>query len=156
MSGKLGTPIGRNEDAAAVLTPTTIRDSRWSFLALVALALVAALGLWRVATPQACAAADADSTERNVRDRGGNTPTPMDQGGSKADIAITQEIRKAVVAKDDFSTNAKNVKIITVDGVVTLRGPVKTSNEKTTIANIAQQTAGVKRVDDQIEIESNP
>ena len=156
MSRQLDAPKGRTEDAAAASTRTTIKESRWSFLALAALAMAAPLGLWRMATPQACAAADADSTERNVRDRGGNTPTPMDQGSSKADVAITQEIRKAVVAKDDFSTNAKNVKIITVDGVVTLRGPVKTSNEKTTIASIAQQTAGVKRVDDQIEIESNP
>src|SRR5262249_61662063 len=100
------------EAAPSPRTPP-IAGSRWSLLALAALAMVAVLGLWRIATPQACAAADADSTERNVRDRGGNTPTPMDQGGSKADVAITQEIRKAVVAKDDFSTTAKNVTIIT-------------------------------------------
>jgi osmotically-inducible protein OsmY len=48
------------------------------------------------------------------------------------------------------------VKIITIDGVVTLRGPVKNENEKTTVASIARKASGVKRVDDQIEVERNP
>ena len=50
--------------------------------------------------------------------------------------------------------NAKNVKIITVDGVVTLRGPVKSAAEKAKLASVSKQTAGVKRVDDQLEIEA--
>jgi len=99
---------------------------------------------------------DADDTERNVRDRKDTTLTPMDQGGSESDRTITQEIRRAVVAQDGFSTNAKNVKIITVDGVVTLRGPVKTADEKATIASLAGRTAGAKRVDNQLELERNP
>jgi len=99
---------------------------------------------------------DADDTERNVRDRKDTTLTPMDQGGSESDRTITQEIRRAVVAQDRFSTNAKNVKIITVDGVVTLRGPVKTADEKATIATLAGRTAGAKRVDNQLELERNP
>ena len=99
---------------------------------------------------------DADDTERNERDRKDTTLTPMDQGGSEGDRTITQEIRRAVVAQDGLSTNAKNVKIITVDGVVTLRGPVKTADEKATIATLAGRTAGVKRVDNQLEVERNP
>ena len=98
---------------------------------------------------------DADNTKRNERDADGNTLTPMDQGSSEADMTITQQIRKAVVDSEKLSTNAKNVKIITQDGVVTLRGPVKTSEEKATIASVAQKTGGVKRVDNQIEIEHN-
>lgn len=98
---------------------------------------------------------DADNTERNVEDRDEDTLTPMDQGGSKADRDITQTIRKAVVARDDLSTNAKNVKIITRDGVVTLRGPVKNADEKKIVAKIAAKAAGAKSVDDQLEIESN-
>jgi len=99
---------------------------------------------------------DADDTERNVRDRKDTTLTPTDQGGSESDRTITQEIRRAVMAQDGFSTNAKNVKIITVDGVVTLRGPVKTADEKATIATLAGRTAGAKRVDNQLELERNP
>jgi hyperosmotically inducible protein len=123
----------------------------WSLLAATAIALTP-VGFWRVVAPAPSAAADADNSGRNVRDRGDATLTPMDQGGSEADRTITQEICKAVVAKNDFSTDAKNVKIITVDGVVTLRGPVKNANERSGIATIAEQTAGVKRVDNQLEI----
>jgi hyperosmotically inducible periplasmic protein len=99
---------------------------------------------------------DADDTGRNVRDRDDRTLTPMDQGGSEGDRTITQNIRKQVTDHDELSTNAKNVKIITVDGVVTLRGPVKNENEKTTIAGIARKAPGVKRVEDQTEVERNP
>jgi len=99
---------------------------------------------------------DADDTGRNVRDRDSKTVTPMDQGSSEGDRTITQEIRKQVVDHDELSTNAKNVKIVTIDGVVTLRGPVKSPQEKTTIASIARKAQGVKRVDDQIEVERNP
>jgi osmotically-inducible protein OsmY len=98
---------------------------------------------------------DADNTGRNARDAEGNTLTPMDQGESEADRTITQQIRKSVVDNDSLSTNAKNVKIITQNGVVTLRGPVKSPEEKAAIANAAQKAAGVKRVDNQLEIETN-
>ena len=107
------------------------------------------------ADTKAAAGHDADNTGRNARDADGNTLTPMDQGASKADRTITQQIRKAVVDHDQLSTNAKNVKIITNDGVVTLRGPVKSEAEKSTIASVAQKTGGVKRVDNQLEIERN-
>ena len=68
-----------------------------------------------------------DNTARNVRDRDGTTLTPGDQSESKADLALTQRIRQAIVADDSLSTTAHNVKIITSDGVVTLRGPVQRS-----------------------------
>ena len=98
---------------------------------------------------------DADDTARNVRDRGDKTLTPMDQGGSAADRDISAAVRKAVVEDAALSTNAHNVKIITVDGVVTLRGPVKSAAEKASIVAKAQKTSGVKRVDNQLEIETN-
>jgi len=94
----------------------------------------------------------ADNTERNVRDRGDKTLTPMDQGGSAADRDVTAAIRKAIVDNDELSTNAQNVKIVTVAGVVTLRGPVETPAEKAAIAATAEKTTGVKRVDNQLEI----
>jgi osmotically-inducible protein OsmY len=96
---------------------------------------------------------DADNTGKNVRDRGDDTLTPTDQGGSAADRDVTAKIRKAIVDDDNLSTNAQNVKIITRDGAVTLRGPVKSAAEKDAVAAKAQQVAGVKRVDNQLEIE---
>jgi hyperosmotically inducible periplasmic protein len=95
-----------------------------------------------------------DNTGRNVRDRGGETKTPDDQSESEADRTITQNIRKALTADDSLSTNAKNVKIITNDGVVTLRGPVNSQKEKAEIEAKAKQVAGVKNVDNQLEVAS--
>jgi osmotically-inducible protein OsmY len=102
--------------------------------------------------PSQTAAVPADNTGRNERDRDNATKTPGDQAENEADRTISQNIRQAVVADDSISTNGKNVKIITVDGTVTLRGPVKTENEKTNIGAKAQQVAGVKKVDNQLEI----
>lgn len=96
----------------------------------------------------------ADNSGKNVRDRQDATVTPGDQSNAKADMAITQAIRKAVMADKGLSTNAHNVKIITKSGMVTLRGPVKSATEKDTIGTKAQQAAGVKSVDNQLEIAS--
>jgi len=93
-----------------------------------------------------------DNTGRNVRDRGGTTLTPGDQSESAADRTLTQRIRQAVVADRSLSTTAKNIKIITVNGVVTLRGPVKTVQEKSAIEAKAQQIAGADKVDNQLEL----
>ena len=96
---------------------------------------------------------DADNTGRNVRDRDDRTLTPTDQGNSESDRGITAQIRREIVANDALSTNAHNVKIITTDGVVTLRGPVKTAQEKVTVGAVAQRARGVRRVDNQLEVE---
>ena len=94
----------------------------------------------------------ADNTDKNDRDRDPAALTPGDQGENEADRTITQKIRQAVVANDTLSMNAKNVKIITNDGTVTLRGPVKSEKEKSDIEAKAKQVAGVKRVDNQLEV----
>ena len=93
-----------------------------------------------------------DNTGRNVRDRSGATLTPGDQSESEADLTLTQRIRQAVVADDSLSTTAHNIKIITINGVVTLRGPVNSTQEKATIDAKAQQIAGATKVDNQLEI----
>ena len=100
------------------------------------------------------AAVEPDNTGRNVRDRNEATKTPADQSENEVDRTITQTIRKAITSDDSLSTNAKNVKIITNDGTVTLRGPVKSEKEKADIEAKAKQVAGVKNVDNQLEIAS--
>ena len=104
--------------------------------------------------PKQTAAVPADNSGRNERDRNDATKTPGDQSESEADRTISQNIRKAITEDDSLSTNGKNVKIITVDGVVTLRGPVKSEAEKTKIESKAKQIAGVKNVENQLEIAS--
>jgi len=118
--------------------------------AIIAASLALALGGW---VPHARAESyPADNTGKNVRDRSGDTLTTGDQSESKADLSITQEVRKAIVADKSLSTNAHNVKVITADGIVTLRGPVNTAEEKAKITAAAQRVVGVKRVDNQLEI----
>ena len=98
--------------------------------------------------------AGADNTARNARDSNGKTVTPTDQSESEGDRALTQRIRKNILDNDALSTNAHNVKIVTENGVVTLRGPVNTPQEKNTVVAAAEMTSGVKRVDDQLEVKA--
>ena len=78
--------------------------------------------------------------------------TPLNQGNSKADIDTTAQIRKEVVAGKSMSVNAKNVKIITNQGRVTLRGPVNTAEEKRLIGEIANRIARSENVDNQLDV----
>ena len=94
-----------------------------------------------------------DDTGRNVRDRDAKTLTPMDQSSDARDLEITRGIRKALMADDSLSTTAKNIKIITINGTVTLRGPVKTAGEQVSILEKANAVAN-GRVDDQLEVTS--
>ena len=98
---------------------------------------------------------DRDNTDVNERDRNGAAKTPIDQNENKQDIGVTAEIRKRVV-DTKMSVNAQNVKIITQDGKVTLRGPVKSAEEKKQIEDIARAVAGPGNVDSQLEIEKQP
>lgn len=102
-------------------------------------------------------AVDSDNSGRNVRDRNDATLTSGDQGNTPADRDITQKVRKTLVSgTNDYSMTAKNIKIITADGKVTLRGPVKTDAEKAGIVTIARSVAGEANVDDQLEVKANP
>jgi osmotically-inducible protein OsmY len=96
----------------------------------------------------------ADNTGVNERDKSGTTMLPTDQAENPTDRDITAGIRKQVVGDDNLSMQAKNVKIITTGQVVTLRGPVKTEAEKKAIGEYAARAANVKRVDNQLEVET--
>jgi hyperosmotically inducible protein len=100
---------------------------------------------------------DTDNSRINVRDRDEATLTPGDQGTTAADRDITQQVRKSLVSNDNgYSVAAQNVKIITVNGKVTLRGPVNTDTEKAGIVSVAKKIAGEDNVDDQLEVKANP
>lgn len=101
-----------------------------------------------VTTPPATAP---DNTKVNQRDTSSGALTPMDQGNGETDLRITQQIRQAVMADKSLSFTAKNVKIITTNGSVTLRGPVNTAAERSAIEAAARKVAGAQ-VDNQIEV----
>jgi len=95
---------------------------------------------------------DADNTARNVRDRNEGALTSFDQSESEKDRTISQTVRRALMNDSSLSTNAKNIKIITIDSIVTLRGPVNTAQEKAIIERIISQVAGIDRLDNQLEV----
>jgi hyperosmotically inducible protein len=97
----------------------------------------------------------ADNTSKNQRDRSGETRTSGDQSNSSEDVKITAAIRSAVFKEDSLSSTAKNVKIITADGTVTLRGPVQNEAEKAKIAELAQSAAGNAKIDNQLEVKAS-
>jgi|SRR6188474_879645 hyperosmotically inducible periplasmic protein len=96
--------------------------------------------------------ADPTNTAVNERDRNEAYPTPTDQSMSEQDTKLTQSIRQLVMDDEALSMTAKNIKIIAIDGKVTLRGPVKSEAEKAAIAAKAEQVAGPSQVDNQLEI----
>lgn len=93
-------------------------------------------------------------TDIKKRDRDNKTMTPLDQGNSKADVQITAQIRKAIVANDNMSVIAQKVKIITLNGRVTLRGPVNSADEKRVIGEIASRTVHSDHLDNQLDFKS--
>jgi hyperosmotically inducible periplasmic protein len=95
-----------------------------------------------------------EDTQRNVRDKAGTTLTPDDHSQTEGDINITAGIRKAVVNDESLSINAHNVKIITSNGVVTLRGPVESKAESMRLQQIAKKMSGVVRIDNQLDIKA--
>jgi hyperosmotically inducible protein len=117
------------------------------------LVLSSALGLGTVAMAQESAPPVApDNSAVNARDRAPGAMTAGEQSNAKSDVNLTREIRRAV--KDhSLSMLAHNVKIVTANGSVTLRGPVKTEKEKDVIASKAQQIAGADKVNNQLEVE---
>lgn len=96
-------------------------------------------------------AVDRDNTAVNVRDRDPVAKTPIDQNENKEDIRITADIRKRVT-DTKMSVDAQNVKIITQDGRVTLRGPVKSDEERNAIEEIATDVAGADHVTNELEV----
>ena len=94
---------------------------------------------------------DPSNTGINKRDRDDKTLTPMDQMNNESDLKITQEIRQALM-NDEFSMDAKNIKVITRNGMVTLRGPVKTAAELERISVLVKSMSGIKSIDNQLQV----
>lgn len=100
--------------------------------------------------------AQADNTRKNKQDPAHPEMTADKQGQGKADLELSRKIRQAVMADKNLSTNARNVKIITNDGKVVLRGPVANEKEKSAIQRFADDAAGASNVTNRIEIAASP
>jgi osmotically-inducible protein OsmY len=96
-----------------------------------------------------------DNTAINERDRSRETQTSGDQSNSSADLKTTQAIRQALMKDSELSTTAKNIKIITNNGQVTLRGPVKNAQEKAKIDKLARSATGGAKIDDLLDVKGS-
>lgn len=122
-------------------------------LSLCTLALMAVLGSMGLA--QSNSAQDspkADNTAVNQRDREKSEPTADQQKETSSDRETTQKIRRSIMSDKSLSTYAHNIKIIAQNGTVTLKGPVKSAEEKQAIEQKAAAIAGKDKVNSEIEV----
>ena len=93
-----------------------------------------------------------DNTKTNERDRSKDEPTADQQKDNRSDRDITQQIRQSIMKDKSLSTYAHNVKIISQNGMVTLKGPVRSDEEKAAVEAKAAEVAGKDKVTSQLEV----
>jgi len=94
-----------------------------------------------------------DNTKTNQRDRNPNEPTADQQSNNRSDREIAQQVRQAIIADKTFSTYAHNVKVIAQNGQVTLKGPVRSDDEKRAVEAKAAAIAGDGKVTSELTVE---
>ncbi len=97
----------------------------------------------------------ADNTNINERDKNHATPTPDEQSGTEEDRKLLATVRSAIVNDKKLSIAAHNVKILAAQGVITLRGPVKSSKEKAKVEAIVKKVPGVTSINNQLDVKTN-
>jgi hyperosmotically inducible periplasmic protein len=111
----------------------------------VALAAVALLCFTGTSTTWALTSSGMQAQDNSSQNKA-QIETADNQPNSKADRQTTAKIRKAIISEKDLSTYAHNVKIITVNGQVTLKGPVQTEDEKQKVASIAANVVSPDKI----------
>jgi hyperosmotically inducible periplasmic protein len=114
----------------------------------VLLALVCASPLGFAQPQPVGSPARADNTSKNAEPG----PTADQQANAKRDVELSAKIRRAVVSDKALSMAAHNIKIITISGVVTLKGPVRSLDEKKAVAEKASQIVGAGNVRDELSV----
>ena len=94
----------------------------------------------------------ADNTKTNERDRSATEPTADQQKENRSDRDITQQIRRSIMKDKSLSTYAHNVKVVTQNGQVTLKGPVQSEDEERAIETKAAEVAGQDKVTSELNI----
>jgi hyperosmotically inducible protein len=118
----------------------------------IALAAPLVLGFALYAKPSGQSNPQADNTKVNKPDQDQGTPTADQQKMNATDRDITKKIRSALHNDTSLSTYAHNVKIITREGKVTLKGPVRSEDEKNKVATEATTVAGEGNVTNEITV----
>jgi hyperosmotically inducible protein len=95
-----------------------------------------------------------DNTKINQRDKAPDTLKATDQPNSSADVKVAADARRAIVDDKSLSITAHNVKLVAAGGVITLRGPVNSSDEKAKVGQIVASVRGVSSVDNQLDVKT--
>lgn len=114
--------------------------------------LIAALALSAFSVHAETKNAPANNSAVNERDRASQATTPEDQSQAKSDVELAARIRRAVLDQPNLSVDGQNIKIITRNNMVTLRGPVKDATERSVIEKTVRTAAGKAKVDSQLEV----
>jgi hyperosmotically inducible periplasmic protein len=93
-----------------------------------------------------------DNTKVNKRDKNKAEPTADQQKENQPDREIARKIRQSIVQDKSLSSYAHNIKIIAENGAVTLKGPVRSDEEKTAVEAKAAEIAGADKVTSQLEV----
>jgi len=107
------------------------------------------------ASPSAAAATAPDNTKSNKVDHSNSAATADAQTNKSSDIDLTKRIRKSVMADKALSTYAHNVKIVAVNGTVTLNGVVRSEQEKSALEMKAAAVAGKDNVINDLKVAPN-
>jgi hyperosmotically inducible periplasmic protein len=120
---------------------------------LIGIFLLSSLGLlWAQQDNSNASQVPADNTKINQRDRNQNEPTAEQQKENSSDRQLTAQIRRAIVKDKSLSSTAHNIKIIAQNGAVTLKGPVKSEEEKQSIESKATEIAGSGKVNNELQV----
>jgi hyperosmotically inducible protein len=126
-----------------------MKSSRFTFVASAAIALLCLPVLSGRAIAQTGTTQTApDNSNQNKN----HANTADNQANAQSDRLTTQKVRKAIMADKSLSTYAHNIKIITVDGAVTLKGPVQTEDEKQKIASEAANVVSADKITNELTV----
>ena len=128
-----------------------VKATFWAVLLASALGICSMLVITQKLSGQEATPAP-DNTKVNKRDQSKTEPTADQQKENASDLNITRRIRRAVMKDKPLSSYAHNVKIITQEGMVTLKGPVRSEEEKQAIEAKAKEVAGGDKVSSELEV----
>jgi len=127
-------------------------NCRHTLAAIVAAGI--SIGVAGAQPPSQTSSSNADNTKVNKRDRAQSEPTSDQAKNNVSDRELMQKIRRSLMDDKSLSTYAHNVKVIAQNGKVTLKGPVRSEEEKKSVEQKATEAAGAGNVTNEITVKA--
>jgi osmotically-inducible protein OsmY len=130
------------------MDPRKYKAFRWSLIVFMLAAFIPAGAQNAPASPQSAG----DNTRMNQGDQSPSAMTADQQKNDRSDLELTRDVRRSLMQDKSLSTYAHNVKVIAQNGKVTLKGPVRSDDEKAAVIAKAAEVAGQANINDQITV----